>query len=1065
MPRTPKRPTSVPAEAQWNPSEEEWQLGSSAPQKRGDPLAVGEWRYWRKDGALACVAQYDEHGALNGINTRYHPDGTLASQGEWRHGSRFGHFVFVQSEHDTPEPYPEDDGSWRVEFDATTNWSEENKRFFLKDGSECTSTGRPLASAFDLDALFDDASPVQFIEADGPRILHVLAEKREKPLTTLPEVLSLDTVFGYQDRHIAPFLRLINQTGIREFSNPDDRDSTLWLDRFRGDKGTGNLMEWFLDGGEGNYYEQLGQAFSGAFPIGHFGDSDRWYVGIYDRRDPDSEEHGYTPQIYLWDHDGHGFDQPSYGGLDDFLWHLSINEARSQERLSEDAAERAYAQRAVKPQENLPKTRFFYWRAHWLIQLMDTYSVAYGQDNRLRDLDEAFNAKLNTPIDDALHKNRLQTGLNLPPTALYTLWRYFWFGHEARLREALHAYHDAPAKLTRDCVALIEELLAGRNTLPGIPDVRALRDGFLALDLDPDRQTERQAEQAVEAAQRDRERAALAAEISALQNQSIDALIERAWDVVDDAESLKLLTAEIRKDASIAPLFAVLDWMERAMVAERASPTILVNDEVLADVGAWFEARDHRRIQPWLWSISTPAPTLLDHSTSGPSSIHPRLIEAALWQLGIAEEYNHRRTRAAALLGRAQEPRAIPGLLALFDEFHRAAGERRGFELRLAVIPWEDCLTAAGVALEKILRAHPEAASAQVAECMHAIVSDYHGESGHEGHMMRKATVACLRTLGLLDDPRALAAIDSQRMMGENDDEFVTGLLLALRELARKHPESRDQIAQVETSRDHWTVLLAHALMRNAAIEDFDIDDAMAHIEESGDAPYGDDDWLEYGALLCEAVAETTLSTDLIADFVYSEHRQLREAAFAALRTRNVETPKIRALSPIEAEALVAEHGIEGILNALRDPKTIGLHYVLNTMQPHPKLTDDRFFTALIEAIERDLERLPERVDAGLQRQTQGMLEALRPYAENEAVIDLVARGLVHPSESLILATLPLAQPGPHAEAVVQALEELDSHPASYAAQWLITHADHHEVKAAIKAADLTVKKIAKLAR
>jgi hypothetical protein len=108
---------------------------------------------------------------------------------------------------------------------------------------------------------------------------------------------------------------------------------------------------------------------------------------------------------------------PAFANLDDFAWRQAANEARSQERLSEGAYDRAGERRSRECPDN-SATRFFYWRAHWLIQLMDSYSVAYGQNNRLRDMAEDFYSNLNTPIDDELHRRRLQTGRLVPPTAL-----------------------------------------------------------------------------------------------------------------------------------------------------------------------------------------------------------------------------------------------------------------------------------------------------------------------------------------------------------------------------------------------------------------------------------------------------------------------------------------------------------------------------------------------------------------------------------------------------------------------------------------------------------------------
>jgi hypothetical protein len=250
MARAPKRPSNVPSEAAWHTEDQEWQAGTMRLPKKGDAHAVGEWRYWRKDGSLACIANFDGLGALDGVNARYHPDGSLYSRGEWRHGSRFGQFVFVQSEHSTPEPYPEDERTWRVEFHSTANWSEEDKRYFLKDGSECTSTGRPLDSAFDLDVLFDAATPEHFIGGDGLRTLQALGSEEHASGKALARPLGLEEIFGHDESQLQGLLALLDRSGIRDFSNPDYDDTSISPDRLPGygawgcEDGVDNLMEW-----------------------------------------------------------------------------------------------------------------------------------------------------------------------------------------------------------------------------------------------------------------------------------------------------------------------------------------------------------------------------------------------------------------------------------------------------------------------------------------------------------------------------------------------------------------------------------------------------------------------------------------------------------------------------------------------------------------------------------------------------------------------------------------------------------------------------------------------------
>ncbi|SDU36826.1 toxin-antitoxin system YwqK family antitoxin [Halopseudomonas salegens] len=1068
MSRIPQRPLNIPSDAQWNASDQMWQLGQSRPRENDDPALVGERRYWYEDGSMAGIEYFDEEGQLNGTSTWYHPDGTLASQGEFRNGLRFGHFIEMQSENETPHYYTEDERTWRVEFDATKNWSEENIVYFLKDGTECTSTGRPLTMAFDLDPIFDGASPHNFIEGDGLRILQLLAEESENPSSELPETLGLDTVFGYKDQHVAPFLQLINTAGVHKTSPEGVNNTVLAPIRLPGygawgtQDGSTNLMEWFLRNCDAG---MPGMAFNGAYWLGGSGDCNGWCIGLFDR----DAEHGGSgsneckPQIYFWDHDIDGFEQPQYGSLDDFLWHLCIEAACYQERLSEEAAKRARMQQFVEPQKSMSDTCFFQFRAYWLTELMKYTGSTESPKNRLRYLNTSFNSNLNKPINEEVHQARLRTGKDLPPTALYTLWRYFWFGHEARLREALDAYREAPAKLTRDCVALIEELLAERNTLPGIPDVRALRAALLTLDLDPDRKSEREAEQAALAEQK---LAALTAEIPALQQQGLDALIERAWDVVDDKQSLQLLAKEVSKDARLGSLFIGLNWIKRRKQAEYNNPRSPIDDAYHADLGSWLESQDHRPAQAWMWPTATHLTLVLKDCVRRPGVAHPRLIEAALRELGIASEYNFSRERAATLLGCIQEQRAIPALLALFEEYQLNTADLSNDELRSVASRWEGCLSAAAEALCKIHRAYPNLPAADTAKHMHAIANDhYTAASLSRHHRMDNAAIACLRTLGSLGDPRTLMAMPSL-YVARGDDAI--GRMLALRELAHKHPGSRREIAEGQSDERCRGVMLAHALMLNAAIKGFDFNNALVFIEDNGYLRSDRKEWRLYWLLLCEAIAESTLPTDLIANLLYSGDRDVREAAQAALHARQSEVPRIRALSPIEAEDIVITQGTEGALQLFCDPHTIGLHYVLEAINRQPALVDmvdDRVVAALIDALVRDLDRLPQDDSIDLEKQTSTLLEVLMPHSGHLALIDPVARYIAHPSANVVLAVLPLAQPQAHVADVLSAYARLYESSASKLAQWLLTHAQFPGVQATIEAAGLTVKKLSSVAR
>ena len=78
---TPLRHPNIPAEAQWDDEDKEWVLGETTAKTSGQhkpsTIRVGLWRYWRQDGTLCCEATFNKFGALDGTNTRFHPDGSM----------------------------------------------------------------------------------------------------------------------------------------------------------------------------------------------------------------------------------------------------------------------------------------------------------------------------------------------------------------------------------------------------------------------------------------------------------------------------------------------------------------------------------------------------------------------------------------------------------------------------------------------------------------------------------------------------------------------------------------------------------------------------------------------------------------------------------------------------------------------------------------------------------------------------------------------------------------------------------------------------------------------------
>ncbi len=79
----PPRPESVPDDARYEPefAGYEWVQGElDAEGRRHGPCLE-----WNEEGLLHGKCTY-VHGKLHGLNENYHPDGKLASAGQWREG-------------------------------------------------------------------------------------------------------------------------------------------------------------------------------------------------------------------------------------------------------------------------------------------------------------------------------------------------------------------------------------------------------------------------------------------------------------------------------------------------------------------------------------------------------------------------------------------------------------------------------------------------------------------------------------------------------------------------------------------------------------------------------------------------------------------------------------------------------------------------------------------------------------------------------------------------------------------------------------------------------------------
>jgi hypothetical protein len=94
-----KKPQNVPAEAEFNSTDNQWELGA----KNSEGKKIGEWKYWwATTGHFCCHTFLDE--TINILTyTRFHPDGTYSQKGTLINGVLEGTTYYQKSENKTTE--------------------------------------------------------------------------------------------------------------------------------------------------------------------------------------------------------------------------------------------------------------------------------------------------------------------------------------------------------------------------------------------------------------------------------------------------------------------------------------------------------------------------------------------------------------------------------------------------------------------------------------------------------------------------------------------------------------------------------------------------------------------------------------------------------------------------------------------------------------------------------------------------------------------------------------------------------------------------------------------------
>ena len=135
----PKRPSNVPDKAAWNEGEQEWEFGELK-----DGKYFGFWKWWRKNGLIACETNFDDSGNIIDYK-RFHPDGTISRMGTYKNGVEDGLTKCFRSSEPTNEFFPPraSEEIWRTES-LFENGYIVKERYFLEDGTETNEEGDEL---------------------------------------------------------------------------------------------------------------------------------------------------------------------------------------------------------------------------------------------------------------------------------------------------------------------------------------------------------------------------------------------------------------------------------------------------------------------------------------------------------------------------------------------------------------------------------------------------------------------------------------------------------------------------------------------------------------------------------------------------------------------------------------------------------------------------------------------------------------------------------------------------------------------------------------------------------
>lgn len=345
-----------------------------------------------------------------------------------------------------------------------------------------------------MDGLLSALKPDGFVSDGLRRYLRRLeARTSKKPKRpAVPAVARLKALYGRSSPELERLDRVLREGCFTDTPGFFEWTPEVWGPVLEPAKGK-NLAEELIAYGQEKWPPLLEELFGGGVALGWTRSGDLWLYGLYDSS-AGPERHA----VHLWSHGTARVRATVATDLDTFALAQVLCDLINEGAITAKAATQVAGQLVGRVCMTWPFDRViekllegkarpcpaghhtpaFVDRAAWI------KTALLGEPPASVRLE--FEPERNPPMDDADFKKKLANATTLPPTAFYLLFRSFFFGHDARLAEAIVACGKSPVPVVKDAARLLEQIRGGRKALGQIEDVHALKKAILDLRLDPD---------------------------------------------------------------------------------------------------------------------------------------------------------------------------------------------------------------------------------------------------------------------------------------------------------------------------------------------------------------------------------------------------------------------------------------------------------------------------------------------------------------------------------------------------------------------------------------------------